>query len=162
VLISGIQIDYDGTMIDGVVCEARPRISDDRGAVWHMLKRTDSVFEEFGEIYFSTVYPGVIKGWHQHTLMSLNYCCLVGMVKVVLFDSRPNSSTHGEVNEFFLGDFNYCLLHIPKGITQGVQGLGSVMAILANCATLPHDPTEILRIPLTTPDIPYDWTDKRA
>ncbi len=32
----------------------------------HMLKRTDPHFIEFGEIYFSTVYPGVVKGWHRH------------------------------------------------------------------------------------------------
>ena len=31
-----------------------------------MLKSTDTNFENFGEIYFSTAYPGVVKGWHEY------------------------------------------------------------------------------------------------
>ena len=49
-------------MIDGVQVVPLQRIPDERGTVMHMLKRTDPHFIEFGEIYFSTVYRGVVKG----------------------------------------------------------------------------------------------------
>jgi dTDP-4-dehydrorhamnose 3,5-epimerase len=59
------------------------RIPDERGAVMHMLRADDPHFQGFGEIYFSLVYPGVVKGWHRHTAMTLNYAVPVGMVKLV-------------------------------------------------------------------------------
>ena len=58
------------------------RIPDERGAVLHMLREDDPAFERFGEIYFSLVYPGVVKGWHLHKRMTLNYAVPIGMVDV--------------------------------------------------------------------------------
>ena len=56
-------------MIDGVQIIPLKQIVDERGKIMHMLRRDDPHFEEFGEIYFSMVYPGVIKGWHIHKKM---------------------------------------------------------------------------------------------
>lgn len=54
-------------MIDGVKITPLLQIHDERGSVMHMLKSTDSAFEQFGEIYFSGVYPDVVKAWHIHS-----------------------------------------------------------------------------------------------
>ena len=54
--------------IDGVVIKKLNQISDERGKIMHMLRSDDPLFEKFGEIYFSTIYPQVIKGWHLHSL----------------------------------------------------------------------------------------------
>lgn len=144
-------------MIDGVKVVPLKRIPDERGLIMHMLKRTDPHFLEFGEIYFSCAYPGVIKGWHIHSEMTVNNCAIVGMIKLVLFDSRPRSATNGEIMELFIGEQNYCLVQIPPGIANGYKPLGDKMAVLANCATLPHDPEEIGYIDPFDNDIPYDW-----
>ena len=80
-------------MIEGVKVVDLRKITDERGMVWHMLKKTDPHFKEFGEIYFTCGYPDVVKAWHIHKEMTLNNCCLVGMVKLVLFDGRENSKT---------------------------------------------------------------------
>jgi dTDP-4-dehydrorhamnose 3,5-epimerase len=53
-------------MIEGVVVTPLRQILDERGKVMHMMRRDSSVFEEFGEIYFSCVHPGAIKAWHIH------------------------------------------------------------------------------------------------
>ncbi|MFH2019403.1 MAG: dTDP-4-dehydrorhamnose 3,5-epimerase, partial [bacterium] len=60
-------------MIEGVVITPKKQIKDERGMVAHMLRRDESIFSQFGEIYFSYVYPNKVKGWHQHTKMTLNY-----------------------------------------------------------------------------------------
>ena len=60
-------------MIDGVIVTPLKQFLDERGKVMHMLKREDEHFLEFGEIYFSCVHPGAIKGWHIHKRMTLNY-----------------------------------------------------------------------------------------
>ena len=144
-------------MIDGVLVVPLKRIPDERGTVLHMLKRTDPHFIEFGEIYFSTVYPGVVKGWHKHAEMTLNYACIHGRIKLVLFDDRDGSPTKGELMEIFLGPENYSLVQIPPGIWNGFKGMGSKAAIVANCCTHPHDPSRSIRLDPFDNDIPYDW-----
>jgi dTDP-4-dehydrorhamnose 3,5-epimerase len=133
------------------------RIPDERGAVLHMLREDSPVFERFGEIYFSIVYPGVVKGWHVHSRMTLNYAVPVGMAKLVCYDDRPDSPTRGAVQELHVGELNYVLVTIPPMVWNGFKGEGSRPAIVANCATIPHDPEEINRADPFDNDIPYDW-----
>lgn len=144
-------------MIEGVFIKPLSQIVDERGKIMHMLRADDPHFDKFGEIYFSVVYPGVVKGWHLHKEMTLNYAVISGMIKLVLYDPREDSSTEGEVQELFIGENNYVLVKIPPGIWNGFKGAGTQPAIVANCATLPHDPDEIERLDPFNNDIPYDW-----
>jgi len=134
------------------------RIPDERGAILHMLRETDPGFERFGEIYFSLVYPGVIKGWHLHRRMTLNYAVPVGMIKLVLYDDRPDSPTRGTLQELHVGELDYTLVTIPPLVWNGFKGAGSEPALVANCATEPHDPEEIERLDPFSDWIPYDWS----
>lgn len=136
------------------------QIPDERGKIMHMLRADDPHFQKFGEIYFSVAYPGVIKGWHVHTRMTLNYAVIVGMIKLVLYDDREDSPSRGELMELFVGEDNYCLVRIPPGIVNGYKTFGMRPAIVANCATEPHDPEEMVRIDPFDPTIPYDWALK--
>jgi dTDP-4-dehydrorhamnose 3,5-epimerase len=133
------------------------RIPDERGAIMHMLRRDDPRFEAFGEIYFSLVYPGVIKGWHLHARMTLNYAVPVGMIKLVCFDDRADSPSRGTLQEIHLGELHYALVTIPPGIWNGFTAEGTAAALVANCATEPHDPAEIERLDPFSEQIPYDW-----
>ena len=147
-------------MIDGVAVRPLRQIIDDRGKVMHMLRRDDRHFSEFGEIYFSVVHPNVIKGWHLHKRMTINYAVVQGLIKLVLYDPRPESPTCREVMEVYIGPENYHLVTVPPGVWNGFQGIGPQDAIVANCATIPHDPDEIVRLDPFDPSIPYDWTLK--
>jgi len=147
-------------MIDGVIVTPLRQIPDERGTVMHMLKSTDSACTQFGEIYFSGVYPDVVKAWHIHTKMTLNYAVPVGKIKFVLYDERPNSPTFGEIQELFIGEDNYCLVTVPPNVWNGFKGCGTKMALVANCASIPHDPTEISRLEPENERIPYDWALK--
>lgn len=147
-------------MIDGVQVVPLKRIPDERGTVMHMLRATDPHFIQFGEIYFSTIYPGVIKGWHLHELMTLNYACVSGRIKLVLYDDRDDSNTRGELMEIFLGPDHYALVQIPPNVWNGFKGMGDGMAIVANCSTHPHDSTKTKRLDPFDKKIPYDWAVK--
>ena len=151
-----------GKEIDGVVITKLDIIPDERGAIFHMLRRDDQIFKEFGEIYFSMVYPNVIKGWHLHTKMTLNYAVPIGMIKLVLYDDRIDSSTKGNLMEIFTGEKNYLLITVPPRIWNGFKGIGTKRSLVANCATLPHDPDEIKRMSPFTDKIPYDWGIKHG
>ncbi len=149
-------------MIEGVQVVPLRRIPDERGTVFHMLKRTDPHFREFGEIYFSSIYPGVVKGWHIHDRMTLNYACIAGDIKLVLYDEREGSRTKREMQVLYLGPKNYALAVVPPGVWNGFMNVGTEEAIVANCATIPHDPGEIRRLDPYKNHIPYDWARKNG
>lgn len=143
--------------IAGVQVVPLKRIADDRGAVLHMLRATDPHFRGFGEIYFSSVYPGVVKAWKNHRRLTANYACVHGRIRIVLYDDREDSSTRGELLEVAIGPDEHALVVIPPGIWHGFQGLGEPVSILANCATEPSSPDELDRRDPTSPGIPYQW-----
>ena len=144
-------------MIDGVEVIPLKQIPDERGKIMYMLRDDDKHFEKFGEIYFSVVYPGVVKGWHIHKKMTLNYAVVHGNIKLVLYDDRPQSKTCGQLIELFIGEDNYVLVKIPPMVWNGFKGIGTKPSIVANCATHPHDPDEIERLDPTNNKILYDW-----
>ncbi|UNC93634.1 dTDP-4-dehydrorhamnose 3,5-epimerase family protein [Candidatus Contubernalis alkaliaceticus] len=147
-------------MIEGVVITPLKQFLDERGKVMHMFRCDSDNFEQFGEIYFSCVYPGAIKGWHIHKLMTLNYAVPTGNIKLVLYDNREDSATRGELQEIFLGPDNYCLVTIPPLVWNGFKGIGTEMAVVANCSSIPHDPEEIDRLDPFDASIPYNWDIK--
>ena len=149
-------------MIDGVNIVPLRQIVDERGKIMHMMKSTDAHFAQFGEIYFSCCWPGVIKAWHIHKTMTVNNAVLSGHAKLVMYDLREGSPTHGVVQEVFFGEDNYVLIQIPPGIANGYKAYGDKMAIMANCATHPHDPEEMDRLPFDTDAIPYNWDVKHG
>jgi len=149
-------------MLDGVKIISLKQIVDERGKIMHMMKSTDEHFKEFGEIYFSCSWPGSIKAWHIHQSMTINNAVISGNAKLVMYDLRENSTTFRDLQEVFLGESNYVLVQMPPGIANGYKAYGDKMVILANCATEPHDPNEIIRLDPFTDKIPYSWDLKHG
>tara|TARA_B100000965_G_scaffold147328_2_gene122790 strand:+ start:822 stop:1268 length:447 start_codon:yes stop_codon:yes gene_type:complete len=131
-------------------------IADDRGAVMHMLRAGASQFAGFGEIYFSVVNPGAVKAWKRHREMTLNLCCVTGAVRLIVFDPKAEA-----VREIALGPARaetYNLVTVAPGLWTGFIGTSDIPAVLANCASIPHDPAEADSLPFDTDEIPYNWT----
>ena len=135
------------------------RIPDERGTIMHMLRADDPHFQSFGEIYFATIYKNVVKGWHCHRDMTLNYACVFGRIKLVMFDDRIDSPTRGSFMEEFLGPDHYALVQIPAGVWNGFKGMADPLAIVANCCTHPHAPDSdhTRRADPFDCHISYDW-----
>lgn len=125
-----------------------------------MLKRSDPHFTAFGEIYFSTAYPGVVKGWHLHKNMTLHYACISGRIKLVIYDEREGSPTKGELTELFIGPDNYCLVVIPPGVWNGFKCIGTETAVVADCIDIPYEEAQSVRVDPHGSHIPYDWATK--
>src|SRR4026208_248103 len=150
-------MDGDPGDIQGVAFIPLERSPDERGTIYHMLRRTDPHFREFGEIYFTSIYRDVIKGWHRHRLVTLNYACLWGGVKLGVYGRREGSPTRGTLSERFLGPDDYSLAIVPPGIWTGLKGMAAV-ASGANGPTQPHAPTLTERLDPFAPEIDYDWS----
>ncbi len=144
-------------MIEGVKISKLKIISDDRGKVMHMLRNDSQVFKSFGEVYFSTIYENKIKAWHLHKESYLNYVCMFGEVKLVLFDDRKESSTINKYQEIFLSPKNYSLITIPPNVWNGFKGIGKNESYIANCLTLPHNEKEMVRKDPNDKYFNYNW-----
>ncbi len=127
-----------------------------------MLRSDDDIFIKFGQVYVTSVYPGVVKGWHYHKIQTDNFVVVRGMIKLVLYDNRQDSPTHGEINELFIGDKNRQLVQIPTNILHGFKGVGTEEALVINIPTEPYNPDnpDEYRIDPHQNDIPYDWNKK--
>jgi dTDP-4-dehydrorhamnose 3,5-epimerase len=147
-------------VIAGVTTRKLRLIPDERGYLMEMLRRDWEEFEQFGQVYITAVYPGVVKGWHYHKKQTDHFICVHGMAKVVLYDGRQESPTFGEVNEFFMGDLNPILLKIPPGVMHGFKGIGQDMTLIVNVPTelYNYNEPDEYRLPAHTDQIPYDWS----
>ena len=70
-------------MIDGVTITPLKQVFDERGKVMHMIREDSPIFSRFGEIYFSCTHPGVVKAWHLHKEMTLNYTVIHGEINLI-------------------------------------------------------------------------------
>lgn len=146
-------------LIDGVTIKKLKVIPDERGYLMEMLRRDWPEFMTFGQVYVTAAYPGVIKAWHYHKLQWDHFVCVSGIARVVLYDSRKNSSTFGEVNVFHMGYLNPILLKIPPEVYHGFTAEGNETTLIVNLPTEVYNyqqPDEY-RLPYNDPSIPYTW-----
>ena len=151
-------------MIDGVKTKKLKVVPDERGRLTEIMRSDDEMFEKFGQLYMTTNYPGVIKAWHFHKNQIDYVACVKGMIKLVMFDSRADSPTKGEVNELFIGEHNPMLVRIPNNVYHGWKCISETESMVVNCPTELYDykaPDEE-RLPYDSPEIPYDWSLKHG
>ena len=149
-------------MIYGVIVKKLKVIPDERGRLMEIFRADDNFFEKFGQVYVTTAYPGVVKGWHYHKRQFDNMAVIKGMMKIVLYDSRKESATFGEINEIFAGIHNPVLVHIPPFVYHGFKCISEDEAIVVNTPTEVYnyqEPDEF-RLPAHNSNIPYDWNRK--
>ncbi len=148
-------------MIEGVAVRELKRNVDDRGYLMEVL-RSDwgDVFRRFGQAYVSLNYPGVIRAWHWHKKQWDVFVCLVGTIKVPLYDGREESGTRGRIEEFVIGEHRPAAVLIPPGVYHGYRTLGTTPSLLLNFPTELYDASQAdeFRVAYDSPDIPYSWT----
>lgn len=89
-------------MMEGVKLHPLKHITVPKGDIYHALKSTDEGYAGFGEVYFSQIGAGEVKGWKRHNRMTLNIVVPVGAIKFVIYDDREGSTTKGEFEEIIL------------------------------------------------------------
>jgi dTDP-4-dehydrorhamnose 3,5-epimerase len=148
--------------IQGVKTKALRVIPDERGWLMEILRSDEpDLFTNFGQVYVSATYPGVVKAWHYHTKQIDNFACVAGMVKLVLVDTRPESPTNGAINEFFVGTHNPMLVQVPSLVYHGWKCISTDVSLVVNVPSEPYhyeEPDEYRLDPHDT--LPYDWTRK--
>ena len=146
-------------LIEGLKVKALKVISDERGRLFEVLRRDEPLFQQFGQVYCTTVNHGVVKGWHYHKRQVDNFVCVSGMIKLVCYDDRDGSPTRGQVSELFLGIHNPLLVQIPAGVYHGFKGISHPESVVINVPTEPYlyDQPDEYRTDPHKNNIPYDW-----
>lgn len=152
----------DTKPIEGVVFQSLKVVPDERGRLMEIMRRDDSFFTGFGQVYLSTVYPGVVKAWHYHNLQDDRFTCVRGMVKAVLYDDREGSPTRGSLNIFHIGEYQPALIVIPAGVFHGWKCISEHEAYVINIPSEPYNRTnpDEFRVDPHSGAIPYDWSRK--
>jgi len=99
-----------------------------------------------------------------------NVVCVKGMIKLVLFDGRgaegpaaaaghKPSSTNGQLDEYFLGEYSPLLVRVPAGVWHGWKCVSPEEAYIVNAPTevYVYDDPDQRELPHDSPAIPYDW-----
>jgi len=155
-------------VIKGVELKQLTRHYDERGYFQEIIRSTDDFFVGFGQWSVSSMYQGVIKGFHCHSIQYDYWICSLGVIKAVLVDlrneygsitlpsSKPNSpQKRYDATEFLLGDNQPAqVLRIPPGVAHGLkvlQGPAHLMYITSHV----YNPEDEGRIPYDA--LGYDW-----
>jgi len=148
-------MDENEIVVEGVLISPVKRIKHEKGDIFHVIRNYDKGFNGFGEAYISSINYNEIKAWKRHYKITSNMVVPFGIVKVVVFDDRPNSSTKGVLNEYILSPENYSRLTIPPNLLYGFKGIDKLMNMIINIADIPHDPIE--QINYNIDFVKYKW-----
>jgi dTDP-4-dehydrorhamnose 3,5-epimerase len=144
--------------IEGVVAKKLVTHPDERGFFRELIRVNDPFFTEgFAQLSHSLMHPGVVKAWHLHKSQVDWWYVPVGVLKVALYDTRPESPTQGVLQELFMGgEHGYSVLKIPPGVAHGCKAIGGA-AHLIYVTSMVYNTEEELRIAHDDPEIGYDW-----
>jgi dTDP-4-dehydrorhamnose 3,5-epimerase len=145
--------------IDGVKVKKLKIIRDERGRLMEILRNDDDIFREFGQVYMTTAFPGVLKAWHYHKKQTDNFTCIRGRMRLGLYDGREESPSFGNVEEYTISLEDPMLVQIPPGVYHGFKCLSDEEAVVVNTVTVPYDPKnpDEFRVDPFDGKIPFDW-----
>ncbi len=148
--------------IDGVeVKPIRPHV-DQRGSLAEVINFADPFWREpIVYCYTMTVKPGRIKGWGMHLRQVDRHVLHTGEARLVLFDAREDSPTHGVLQTVHMSDEAKAAVRIPAGVWHALQNTGATVMHVTNFPTIPYDranPDKQL-LEIGSPQIPFDFGD---
>lgn len=151
-------------LIAGVVVHEARNIPKPNGLlveVWRREWRLDGL--PLDQIFLNHIHPGGISGWHAHAKTTDRIFVCAGVLQIVLWDGRPDSPTHGLVNELVAGVPRPRLVIVPPGVWHGVRNTSSESAVLLNAVDVPYDydDPDHWRLPPDTDRIPFPLVPSR-
>lgn len=152
-----------GPRIEGVVVRRSVTQTDERGTLCEILNPAWSVHPSpITYVYQFTIRPGKVKGWHRHSLHDDRIFISAGEALVVLYDDRPESPTHGMVNEIFRSELTRDVMVIPAGVYHAHQNVGTKDALFISMPTRAYDHADpdVYRLPVENDVIPYKFSTR--
>ncbi len=149
---------HDPVLIDGVSVRAISNVLSDNGCLTEIYRRDWLLDDQpVEQVFQKLLCAGGVSAWHAHRVTTDRLFIGAGRAKVVLFDGRMDSPSHGVVAEYRLGSERPALIVLPPGVWHGVKALGDQPALIINIVDRAYDyaDPDHWRLPADTADIPY-------
>lgn len=146
--------------IEGVSLREVLHVPRDHGVITELYRAEwDPTGLPVGHVYQSRLFPGAIGAWSCHVKSIDRLFVNQGLLKLVLFDGRPDSATHGHLMTLHVGDPRPTFVVIPTGVWHGLHNVGATDALMVNFPTHAYDyeDPDHWRLPFDSPEIPYSW-----
>jgi dTDP-4-dehydrorhamnose 3,5-epimerase len=153
-----------GSPIESVQVREAKNVPKDNGVLTEIFRLDwglDSGSVE--QIFQVTLVPGGLSAWHAHRSTTDRLFVTHGQMKIVLFDGRADSPTHGRMSELRFGILRPALVIVPPGVWHGVQNIGGEPSSILNIVdrAYRYEDPDHWRLPADTPKIPYSFRTGR-
>ena len=124
---------------------------------WEVLDRPIT------QVHITTTFPDRIRAWGLHQVSIDRLFVVSGLVKMVVFDGRLDSPTHGHLTELVVSERNPGLLVIAPDLYHGWKNIGVTEATIINMPTemYNYEAPDALDLPWDSAAakdlIPYTW-----
>ena len=149
-------------LISGLVINRRPAVEDTRGEIVEVFNPAWNLHPDpLVYIYQASIRPGAIKGWVVHEKQDDRIFTVIGVMRWVFFDNRPDSPTYKLLNDITVSEHNRALIIIPRWVYHAVMNVGTCDAYFVNSPTKAynHADPDKLRLPMKNDLIPFDFND---
>lgn len=151
--------------IDGVIIDYRELQEDERGELQEIYNPAWGLHPDpLVYAYLVAIRPRQVKGWVVHRLQDDRLFFVSGLIRVALFDDRPESPTCGMLNVFVMSKHKRGMVIIPKGVFHALKNIGTSDGYFINLPTRPYDHADPdkYRLPLKNDLIPFAFEDGLA
>ena len=128
--------------VNGIKIEKLKVIKNQDGDILKFLSKKSKFFNNFGEIYFSKIFKGKIKGWNYHKTNTCIICVPNGKVKFIFKFKNRNKS-------IIISDKNKKILIIYPKTWFSFSAVNET-SLIANVINKIHSKEECIKIPITS------------
>tara|TARA_B100001741_G_C16518326_1_gene583414 strand:- start:469 stop:879 length:411 start_codon:yes stop_codon:yes gene_type:complete len=113
-----------------------------KGDLIKYLSSKDRFFKKFGEIYFSEIKKGQVKGWNLHKRYKCHLAVISGSVTFNFVDNRKKSKTYLKKDKVILSKKKYGILIVPPNVWFNFTTKNKI-SLVVNALNYPHLDSEI-------------------
>jgi dTDP-4-dehydrorhamnose 3,5-epimerase len=161
-------VDASGALqqapIDGVRFRPVRPIPHEDGTVVEVARAVWSEIDlPIVQVHITTTLAGRVRAWGLHQASTDRLFVVRGLVSIVVYDGREDSSTYTFINEFRLTERNPGLLVIPPNLYHGWKNIGINEAFMINMPSnqYEHQEPDALDLPYESPlaerIVPFRW-----
>jgi len=142
--------------IDGVSKINLDTFQDFRGEIWTLYSKEYCEYEFVADKITISRF-GVLRGFHGDPHTAKLISCLSGQFQLVVVDTRKDSPTYGNVEEYLISDNEPCVVIVPAGCVNAHLCLSDKCVFYYKWSKEYNGPDSQVTISWDDPDIGVKW-----
>jgi len=150
----------DNKLIDGVEFREVKNVIKVNGMLTEIYRKDWQLDDlSVDQVFQVVLNPGGVSAWHAHAETTDRLFVNFGAIRVVLYDSRPESPTNGLLNDFRLSLHRPGILIVPPKVWHGIKNQTSEPALILNLVDKAYNyqNPDHYRVAENHPGIPFSF-----